>query len=110
MTPSEPTTIVMVAQTHEDDFAAFIAIEDRFLSLFDRHGLALRHRYRDVTTHTEIQVVDMPDRHCLDTYLVDPDRVALLEDLGRLRLDQRVVFVDDHAPAEAVTTDDVSRP
>lgn len=91
----------MVARVHPDDFAAFVAFEDRFLELFGDHGLVLRHRFRDERAWSEIQVIDLLRPDALDSYLADPRRSDLQEGFARLRLEQRVHTVEDMAGSGA---------
>jgi len=90
-------TIVMVARTHPDDFERFADLEDRFVELFARHGLVLRHRFRDAGACSEVHVIDALGPDSVSDYFADPQRVALQGEFETLRIDQSVLDVDDIA-------------
>lgn len=91
----EPLRLVMVATTPPETFEAFIAIEDRFLALFERHGLMLEQRLRAPAQHSEVQVIRATGRAALEGYLRDPDRLELLPRFEELRVTQTVLTVED---------------
>lgn len=91
------STIVMVAQVHPDDFQAFVACEDRFVTLFNDHGLVLRHRFRDEQTSSEVHVIEVSGPHSLESYFADPRRAVLEKSFATLRIEQRVLTVTDVA-------------
>lgn len=92
---SQPFTVVMIARTSPRDFADFIAFENRFLGLFEKYDMVLERRLRSQDECIEIHLIKVANQDCLERYMLDPDRTALLPQFRKLEVAQQIVRVED---------------
>ncbi|MDI6101065.1 hypothetical protein QLQ12_20845 [Actinoplanes sp. NEAU-A12] len=70
--------------------------EDAVLTLLDRHGGTLERRLRDTgPSGTEVHVIRFRERAGLDSYMGDPERLALRAAAGEAAPAARVLEVRD---------------
>ena len=69
--------------------------EDAVLALLGRHGGTLQRRMRAVDSPDEVHVIAFADRSGYESFLVDPERLALRERLGDAAPATRVIEVHD---------------
>ncbi|BBH68143.1 hypothetical protein ACTI_48280 [Actinoplanes sp. OR16] len=69
--------------------------EDAVLALLGRHGGVLERRMRDATGATEVHVIRFDAPAGLDTFMTDPDRLALRDRLASAAPTTRVIEVTD---------------
>ena len=73
--------------------------EDEVLALLGRHGGRLERRVRSTDDSTELQIIRFSSPAGLDTFMTDPDRLALRDKVGGAAPEARVVEVHDVATA-----------
>ena len=69
--------------------------EDAVLNLLDRHGGAVERRLQSTDGTSEVHVIRFRDRAGYESFLVDPDRLALRESAGEAAPTTRVLEVRD---------------
>jgi hypothetical protein len=69
--------------------------EDDVLTLLPRHGGTLERRMRDAGGGSEVHVIRFASRAGYDSFMADPDRLALRADLGDAAPTTRVLEVQD---------------
>ncbi len=80
MTLGNPVTLCVTLTAKPGSAALLVEYEDQVLALLPNHGGRVVQRVRalDATSGPlEIQVVEFPSEESLESYLQDPDRVAL---------------------------------
>ncbi|MEU4690237.1 hypothetical protein [Actinoplanes sp. NPDC023714] len=87
--------LVAVVEMAEGRAEAGQEYEDRVLAILDRHGGVLERRMRDGTGGTEVHVIRFAGREGYDSFMVDPDRLALRTALGDAAPVTRVIEVRD---------------
>ena len=86
----EPVALCVLLWAHPGRTAELVAYEDEVLKLLVRHGAALLSRVRGVEASgvdssgdgdapTEVHVIRFAARAGFDTYMADPDRLAMAE-------------------------------
>jgi hypothetical protein len=65
------------------DAAAGQRYEDAVLGLLDRHGGLVERRMRSTDSAIEIHIIRFRSRAGLESFMVDPDRLRLRDDVGR---------------------------
>ncbi|WBB65167.1 GNAT family N-acetyltransferase [Micromonospora sp. WMMD812] len=88
-------TLRLVALVEMTDPAAGQRYEDAVLALLGRHGGRLERRLRTDDGGTEVHVIRFVSRTGLETFLADPERVALRAALGDAAPVTRVLPVRD---------------
>ena len=71
------------------------AYEDAVLALLPRHGGSLDRRMRDATGAAEVHVIGFESRTGYESFMADPDRLALRATLGDAAPTTRVLEVRD---------------
>jgi hypothetical protein len=69
--------------------------EDTVLGLLPRHGGSIERRMRSTDSATEVHVIRFRSRAGLESFLVDPDRLALRDGIGGAVPTTRVLEVRD---------------
>ena len=87
--------LVAVVEMAAGRIEAGRAYEDQVLALLDRHDGVLERRMRDETGATEVHVIRFAGRAGYDSFLTDPDRLALRTTLGDAAPTTRVIEVSD---------------
>ena len=74
--------LVAIVEMAEGQAAASRRYEDAVLALLGRHGGTIERRLRHGESATEVHVIRFEARAGCDSFMVDPDRLALREQLG----------------------------
>ena len=85
--------LVAVVEMAPGEAEAGRRYEDEVLALLTRHGGSLERRMRGTDAATEVQVIRFAARAGYDSFMADPDRVALRERLGAAAPTTRVIEV-----------------
>ncbi|MEV1075827.1 hypothetical protein [Micromonospora parva] len=86
-------TLVAVVEFPVGAEAAGRRYEDAVLALLGRHGGHLDRRLHGTDGQTEVHVIRFDSRAGYESFLVDPDRVALRGELGEAAPTTRVIEV-----------------
>jgi hypothetical protein len=96
MSAHEPVTLVAVVEMVPGHIADGAAYEDAALALLGQHGGTLRQRLRSTDeSGTEVQLISFAARSGLESFLADPDRQALRDQLGDGAPSTRVIEVSE---------------
>lgn len=93
-TPGE-LLLVAIVEMAEGHAEAGHRYEDDVLALLPRHGGTVERRLRATDAPTEVHVIRFASRAGLDSFMVDPDRLALRDKLGEAAPTTRVIEVRD---------------
>jgi hypothetical protein len=69
--------------------------EDSVLAMLPRHGATLERRLRDTGSSAEVHVIRFESRAGYESFMIDPDRLALRDALGAAAPSTRVIEVHD---------------
>jgi hypothetical protein len=69
--------------------------EDAVLAMLPRHGATLERRLRDTGSPAEVHVIRFESRAGYESFMIDPDRLALRDALGAAAPSARVIEVHD---------------
>lgn len=94
-TPSAELLLVAIVEFAAGQPEAGRQYEDAVLGLLDRHAGTLERRLVGTGTETEVHVIRFRSRAGYESFLVDPDRLALRERLGDAAPTTRVIEVRD---------------
>ncbi|WP_328477226.1 hypothetical protein OHA21_23965 [Actinoplanes sp. NBC_00393] len=86
--------LVAVVEMADGHAEAGRRYEDAVLALLGRHGGTLERRLRE-DSGTEVHVIRFAERSGLDSFMVDPERLALRAELGDAAPTTRVLQVHD---------------
>jgi hypothetical protein len=87
--------LVAVVEFGAGQEQAGIGYEDAVLDLLERHGGTVQRRLRATDSATEVQVIRFAARAGLESFLADPDRLALRDRIGPGTPTTRVIEVSD---------------
>ncbi|WP_246273144.1 hypothetical protein [Phytohabitans houttuyneae] len=87
--------LVAIVEMAEGHAEAGQRYEDEVLALLPRHGGTLDRRMRATDAPTEVHVIRFASRAGLESFMVDPDRLALRDKLGDAAPTTRVIEVRD---------------
>jgi hypothetical protein len=74
--------LAVVVEMHDDATAEGHRYEDAVLALLARHGGHLDRRLRTLDGASEVQIIRFTARAGLDSFMSDPDRLALRTTIG----------------------------
>jgi hypothetical protein len=87
--------IVAVVEMMPRQVSAGHHYEDAVLELLGRHGGTVERRMRGTDAVTEVHVIRFEDRSGYETFMQDPDRLALRAKAGIAAPHARVIEVHD---------------
>ncbi|GAA4708711.1 hypothetical protein [Phytohabitans rumicis] len=87
--------LVAIVEMAPGHTAAGQEYEDAVLDLLDRHGGAIERRTRSADGASEVHLIRFGSRAGYDSFMVDPDRLALRATLGESAPTTRVIEVRD---------------
>ncbi len=87
--------LVAVVEMAEGHAAAGRRYEDTVLGLLGRHGGSVEQRWESIDAGTEVHVIRFASRSGLDSFMVDPERLALRAAIGDAAPTTRVLEVRD---------------
>ncbi|MDG4830140.1 hypothetical protein O7627_12620 [Solwaraspora sp. WMMD1047] len=93
--PAGEVLLVAVVEMVPGQAAAGHRYEDQVLALLGRHGGSIERRMRGTDSPTEVHVIRFGSRAGLESFLADPDRLALREQAGDAAPTTRVIEVRD---------------
>ncbi|MGN9774482.1 hypothetical protein ACTMS0_01675 [Micromonospora sp. H33] len=93
--PAAAVRLVALVELTADAVEAGRAYEDRVLGLLARHGGRVERRLRTGDGRSEVHVIRFDTRAGYDSFLADPERVALRADLGDAAPTSRVLEVQE---------------
>ncbi|RLP94842.1 hypothetical protein [Micromonospora sp. CV4] len=88
-------TLVALVEFTAGAEAAGQRYEDAVLALLGRHGGGLERRLRGTDERTEVHVIRFDARTGYESFMADPERVALRADLGPAAPTTRVIEVHE---------------
>jgi hypothetical protein len=94
-TPSEDLFLVAVVEMAPGHAEAGQQYEDAVLALLDRHGGMVERRMRGTDSPTEVHLIRFRSRAGLESFIVDPERIAYRDELGDAAPTTRVIEVRD---------------
>ena len=92
---AEELLLVAIVEMAPGHAAAGQRYEDAVLALLDQHGGWVERRLRSGDSATEVHVIRFRSRAGYDSFMVDPDRLALRDQLGDGVPTARVLEVRD---------------
>jgi hypothetical protein len=93
MTTTGELLLVAIVEMAEGHAEAGQRYEDEVLAFLPRHGGTLDKRMRATGDATEVHVIRFDSRAGYESFMVDPDRVALRDRLGPAAPTTRVIEV-----------------
>jgi hypothetical protein len=93
--PSGELFLVAIVEMAPGQAAAGQRYEDAVLELLDRHGGSIERRMRGTDSATEVHLIRFRSAAGYESFMVDPDRLALRASIGDAAPDTRVIRVRD---------------
>jgi hypothetical protein len=93
--PAGALLLVAIVEMAPDSAAAGRHYEDAVLGLLHRHGGAVERRMRSTDAASEVHVIRFRSRAGYESFMTDPDRLALRGGIGEAAPTTRVVEVHD---------------
>jgi len=93
--PAGELLLVAIVEMAAGSSQAGQRYEDTVLSLLGRHGGVLERRMRSTDSANEVHIIRFGSRTGLESFLVDPDRLAYRDRIGAAAPVTRVLEVRD---------------